>query len=82
MKRCFDKLAELVHDDHTIAEGLASFYQEAFFNLAKMITENEAKLPKRKIAGKQADHSTVTITVDNDALGSKGMSCNADPCEA
>lgn len=66
MKLCFDRLALLGENDHDIAQGLSKFYQEALYNLVKLVVDNQAKLPKGMESPKQIDKPSVTIEVDDD----------------
>lgn len=41
-----DHLAGLARDDRKIAQGVASFFNEAFFDLVKLLQESAEKLPR------------------------------------
>ena len=47
IKRSLDRLAELGCRDEAVAQGVANFFGEAFFNLVKMLQDSASKLPSR-----------------------------------
>jgi transcriptional regulator with XRE-family HTH domain len=47
IKRELDRLAECAHKDEKIAEAVAAFIGEAFFNLVRLVHNSSRKLPNR-----------------------------------
>jgi transcriptional regulator with XRE-family HTH domain len=45
IKEELDRLVGLARDDQKIAQGVAGFFNEAFFNLVKMLQDSAKKLP-------------------------------------
>jgi len=46
IKRLLDRLAVLARADDKIAEGVAGFFGEAFFNLVRLLQDSARRLPK------------------------------------
>ncbi|HEY3965716.1 MAG TPA: helix-turn-helix domain-containing protein [Planctomycetaceae bacterium] len=47
IKKELERMAEVAHKDESIAEAVAGFFGEAFFNLVKLVQRASNKLPKR-----------------------------------
>lgn len=61
MKRCLDQLAKLPGNDHKIADGIAGFLGEAFFNLVNMLNDSASLLPNRS----DDDGPFIRITIED-----------------
>jgi transcriptional regulator with XRE-family HTH domain len=61
IRRELDKLAECSQKDENIAEAVAAFFGEAFFNLVKGVQDASRKLPRRPKDGKPYIHISTEL---------------------
>ncbi len=92
IKHQLDRLTDLARDDRKIAQGIAGFFSEAFFNMVRILEDSAKKLPCDPESGEplisfeiiegEPDRQTIELNVRPEPSKTPRKRGKAEPVEA